>query len=365
MKFRLLIVTLLFCFAGKAIGMDSLRMEINGGKKFIIHKVDAQETLFAISRKYNVKIQELINHNKGIENGININQEVIVPYFEEETSTSVPLNGNEILHVVQPGETSYRLSKQYSISIDSLLMLNQLESPNLSLGDTLIVGFESTKNKKSKDQITVKSMTVLPIKENNATQDSLSQGQYHIVKGSETLYSIAKTYNVSLEELNKVNKLSTNNLSIGQKLLISQSKPPTQELSNKEKEDSEAKELEEPEPIKIDTLYVSSNNSRFKERTEKVGNLNKTLEDGFAMKIKNTNDSRRYLALHRTAPIGTVIEVKNQMNNLSIYARVVGKLPETGVNKNVLIRISNAAYEKLKALDAKIPVEIGYVREND
>ncbi len=362
MKFNLLIVILFICLTGKAIGMDSLRMETNGGKKFIIHRVDAQETLFAISRKYNVKIQELINHNNGIENGININQEVIVPYFEEEPSTNMSLNGNEVLHVVQPGETSYRLSKQYDISIDSLLMLNKLESPTLSLGDTLIVGFNTIKKKKSVDQNTVKSTVTLPITESNSTQDSLSLGQYHTVKGSETLYSIAKTYNVSLEELNKINKLSTNDLSIGQKLLISKREPPIQGIPNEEKV---VPEIEEPEPINIDTLYVSSNNSRFKERTEKVGNLNKTLEDGFAMKIKNTTDTRRYLALHRNAPVGTVIEVTNQMNNLSIYARVVGKLPETGINKNVLIRISNAAYEKLKALDAKIPVEIGYVREND
>jgi hypothetical protein len=60
-----------------------------------------------------------------------------------------------------------------------------------------------------------------------------------------------------------------------------------------------------------------------------------------------------------------VIEVKNQMNNQSIFARVVGKLPETGLNKNVLLRVSNAAFEQLKALDASIPVEIGYVMDNE
>ncbi|MEQ6122185.1 LysM peptidoglycan-binding domain-containing protein [Reichenbachiella sp. MALMAid0571] len=342
--------------------MDSLRMETNGGKKFIIHKVDAQETLFAISKKYNVKIQELINNNKGIENGININQEIVVPYFEDETSKSISLSGNEILHVVLPGETSYRLSKQYNISIDSLILLNGLESTTLSLGDTLIVGFKSLEREKPIDQGTIKSPVTIPIAENDPIKNRLNQNQYHIVKGSETLYSISRSYNASLEEIKRLNNLTSNELNIGQKLLISK-KAQENELSIKNEVVPDTEEIEELEPI--DTLYVSTNNSRFKERTEKIGNLNKTLEDGFAMKIKNTNDTRRYLALHRTAPVGTVIEVKNQMNNMSIFARVVGKLPETGINKNVLIRISHAAYEKLKALDAKIPVEIGYVREND
>ena len=43
----------------------------------------------------------------------------------------------------------------------------------------------------------------------------------------------------------------------------------------------------------------------------------------------------------------------------------MGKLPETGLNRNVLLRVSNAAFERLKAIDAKIPVEIGFVLKNE
>lgn len=366
MKFNLFVVILLaHSLAGQAFEMDSVRMESKGGMKFIIHRVEVKETLFAISQKYNVKIQELVKHNPNAEAGLSIHQEVLVPYFEPDSDLGQKFNGRETFHVIAPGETLYSLSKKYDVPIDSLKKYNKLTSSSLNLGDSLIVGYKTPGNTAT----IVDTPQTEPIK-------SASDHPFHIVAASETLYSISKKYDISTEDLKKLNQLNSNELSIGQKLIIStelQDEEVTDNLTPQAsiKEDSlkvdiEDGELEvEEEKINIDTLYVRTDNTRFKERTEKIGNLNKTIEEGFAMKIQRTGDTRRYLALHRTARVGTIIEVKNQMNNLSIFARVVGKLPETGINRNVLIRVSSAAYEKLAALDAKIPVEIGYVIDND
>jgi hypothetical protein len=177
--------------------------------------------------------------------------------------------------------------------------------------------------------------------------------EYYIVELSETLYSISLKFNLDIQNIKDWNNLASNNLSVGQKLDL-----------NKSSRDSV---IYKPKPVvitkPIDTLYVSTDNSRFKKKTEMNDNIEKTLEEGFAAKIEKTQDTRKYLALHRNAPIGTVIEVKNQMTDLSIFARVVGKLPETGLNQNVLIRLSHAAFSKLGALNSKIPVEIGFVIE--
>lgn len=365
MKFNLFVVILLLhTLAGHAWEMDSVRMESKGGQKFIIHRVEAGETLFAISQKYNVKIQELVKHNPNAEAGLSIHQEVLVPYFEPDSDLEQKFNGREIFHVVAPGETLYSLSRKYDVSIDSLKKYNKLTSSSLNLGDSLIVEYKTPGNTTTN----VDTPDTAPIQSSN-------DHPFHIVAASETLYSISKKYGISTEDLKKLNQLNSNELSIGQKLILSASAEekdtPSQLVSTDEEpleEDIKEKETEQEEieeEVPIDTLYVKTDNSRFKERKEKIGNLNKTIEEGFAMKIQRTGDTRRYLALHRTARIGTIIEVKNQMNNLSIFARVVGKLPETGINRNVLIRVSSAAYEKLKALDAKIPVEIGYVTDND
>jgi LysM repeat protein len=369
-----ILILILSCLSFKTLGMDSLRMETNNGKKFIVHRVEAKETLFAISQKYNVKLQELLNHNKGVENGLKIYQEILVPYFGEDVVQKQDSEGNHIYHMVESGDTFYSISKKYEITVDSLMAMNQLKSTALNLGDSLIVG------KKGKADNNLPSVVEQAIEEKEPIDNAViaiqqqNGDQFHIVKASETLYSISKLYNIDFNTIKELNGLSSNELDIGQKLIISKAEQTEITEIVEEQIEPEIEIVEEqakdsvevvPEPIKIDTLFVKTDNSRFKERIEKMGNLDKTVEEGFAMKIQNTEDTRRYLALHRNAPIGTVIEVKNQMNNLSIFARVVGKLPETGLNRNVLLRVSNAAFERLKALDAKIPVEIGFVLENE
>ena len=78
------------------------------------------------------------------------------------------------------------------------------------------------------------------------------------------------------------------------------------------------------------------------------------------MIIDDTDFTTKYLALHKTAPMGSLVKVINRMTNKEVEVRVVGNLPETGLNRNVLLRLSSAAYEKLGALDQKIPVTSSY-----
>ncbi len=73
--------------------------------------------------------------------------------------------------------------------------------------------------------------------------------------------------------------------------------------------------------------------------------------------------SDKYLALHKTATIGTIIFVKNQMNDNVVIVRVIGALPNTGINDKINIKLSRVAFEKLDAKDDIIPVELTYVKE--
>ena len=81
---------------------------------------------------------------------------------------------------------------------------------------------------------------------------------------------------------------------------------------------------------------------------------------GIAAPISNSGTDK-YLALHKTAPVGTIMQVKNQMNGQSVYVRVIGALPDTGENENVLVRLSPRAMQKLGTSDAKFRVETSYV----
>ena len=83
-------------------------------------------------------------------------------------------------------------------------------------------------------------------------------------------------------------------------------------------------------------------------------------EDGIGAVIDNSGTDK-YLALHKTAPVGTIMEVKNMVNGQTVYVRVIGQLPDTGENDNVLVRLSPRAVAKLGTTDAKFRVETSYV----
>ena len=153
------------------------------------------------------------------------------------------------------------------------------------------------------------------------SQDTIS----HVVKKGETLYSISKLYEVEISELKKQNNLLTNELSINQKI-----------------------------------IFVKSNNAYNNVIEEEDKKTKK--EEGFAASIDESTESDKYLALHKSAKNGTIIFVKNQMNGNVVIVRVVGKLPNTGNNDKISIRLSSIAFDKLDAIDSIIPVELIYVK---
>jgi hypothetical protein len=86
------------------------------------------------------------------------------------------------------------------------------------------------------------------------------------------------------------------------------------------------------------------------------------IEEGQAELIVEDESSTKFLALHKTAKVGTVIKVKNRMNNLTVYVRVVGEIPKTTDNENIIIKINKRAYDQLKALDTRFLVELSYFK---
>ena len=153
------------------------------------------------------------------------------------------------------------------------------------------------------------------------SQDTIS----HVVKKGETLYSISKLYEIEISELKKQNNLLTNELLINQKIVF----------------------------VKNNIVYKDV----IKEEDKKTKK-----EEGFAASIDESIESDKYLALHKSARNGTIIFVKNQMNGNVVIVRVVGKLPNTGNNDKISIRLSSIAFDKLDARDSIIPVELTYVK---
>ena len=101
-------------------------------------------------------------------------------------------------------------------------------------------------------------------------------------------------------------------------------------------------------------------NFQFLESTDLKENGVLRDERGIAVWTHSSYDEGNFYALHATAPPGTVITVRNLMNSITITVKVIGRLPPTSNNENVLIKLSESAAKKLNVLDEKFLVEINY-----
>ena len=110
---------------------DSTGIITENGKTYILYKVETGETLYGLSRKYGVRINEINEANKGLADGLKLGEIIRIPYNktddETETQTAAAKPQTPKSHVVQPGETLYGISKKYGISVEELKQWNNWE----------------------------------------------------------------------------------------------------------------------------------------------------------------------------------------------------------------------------------------------
>lgn len=325
---------------------DSVGVERRKGQLFILHKVEGGETLYSISREYGAPVKELINANENVPiNDLAIGDTLRVPYI----SHAARVDQQKILavHEVQSSETLYSISRKYEVDVQEIKTWNQLGNQPLAIGQRLIIYDKSgTEPEKT---ITTPGDIV------------------HIVKQSETLYSLSKQYQISVDQLMDWNNLPDASIDLGDELIVGKRQVQTDQQSSEnppevqliaQNDENAPLTPEIQEPPKEEKKEVKAQRA---EEKKEVKGYEKTTEMGFASPIKGKTDTKKYLALHRTAPVGTIIQIRNEMNNLSVFVRVVGKLPNTGVNEKISIRITQAAYESLGGINERIPVEISYI----
>ncbi len=108
------------------------------------------------------------------------------------------LLANPKFHEVIKGDTLYSLSRKYKISVDELTRLNKIENNNIKIGQRLLIGAPTTVTPSTSTPQTQK--TADGPKENGWVR-------YEITKG-DTLYSLARKYEVTVDKLMKENNLS-------------------------------------------------------------------------------------------------------------------------------------------------------------
>jgi LysM repeat protein len=206
-----------------------------------------------------------------------------------------------------------------------------------------------------------------PVKLTENKPIGLAQTSIHKVKPGETLYGIANKYNVSIEFLKNLNNLRSSALSIGQEIKV-----PSNEIGAPAAQQVVVAKKEEVGEVKVEILednsgssIDSTENSNVEIPRNKYG-ITEMNDKGLAMWMEgdNLDDSKSY-ALHKTAPVGTIIRITNPMTSKSVFAKVVGKFTDNENTKDVIIVISRTSAEAIGAIDKRFLVTITFGIPNE
>ena len=350
------------------------------------HKVKTGETLSQLARKYKTTVDELMRLNPDAAKGLKIGAMLQLPGAAEEVSSAArQVVGADKLHKVVSGESLSRIAKKYKVSVADLEKWNNISAKDLKAGQELRVSG-------SLELAEPSPAPKVQVKEEKIPAQESSVSGTHVVYKGETLSSIAQKEGTTVAELKKLNQLKKDQLNLGQILIlpakealqVNEKPAPAKEIK-KSPEPAPRKEVPvkaEPAPAETSTAVLaipaSSQVNEIPARQEEksinnpsstqagIREVNNTLgytrvvETGFAEAIEGDGNSKKHLCLHKSAPVGSILQVKNEVNGQSVFVKVIGKLPETGSNEKIIIRISRQAYERLMASGKRFPVEVSY-----
>ncbi len=126
---------------------------------------------------------------------------------EEYADEDASIEKTSDFYVVKEGETLFEIANRYNTSLMELRRANNLETTLVDAGRTLRV--------KNLDIVTNTAK-----QETTHTNYETNNSNFHHVVSGETLYNLAKRYNLTLNELKRLNDLNSNLIAVGQKLRI-------------------------------------------------------------------------------------------------------------------------------------------------
>ena len=228
-------------------------------EKTTTHKIKKGESLATIAKNNNTTVEELERINN-IPNGkIRAGQELKITQNGGEQSKNIIAERQEskaekkansskseaaektTTHKIKKGESLITIAKNNNTTVEELMRINNIPNGKIRAGQELKIahgGGEPTKN-----LVAEKQEARQDSKKNNKSEES-GMTVNHKVKKGESLISIAKDNNLSVEELKKLNNLSDSKIRFGQELKLTQSAEKSKNSSSKAERESKSKSIQ-------------------------------------------------------------------------------------------------------------------------
>lgn len=230
------------------------------------YTVKAGDTLYGISNQFGVSVTDLASLNNVTADTLKVGQVLTIP------SNSGTNPSNMFMYTVKKGDTLYSIAQKYNTTVGEIVSLNYLKSNDLSIGQ------------------------VLRIPETYTKDDEMIMPSYvnYTVKSGDTLYSIARNNNISVDTIMKDNGLTNVSLKLGQVLKIRIPEPMVvEECYGEEYIPPENDNYVKYTVKNGDNLYSIAN--KYKTSVNEIKNLNNlnsnNLKIGQVLKIPSSDNS--------------------------------------------------------------------------
>ena len=184
------------------------------------HTVQAGETLFSISRDYDLTVSELRDWN-------NLDSDNLQP--GQTLRVSPPAGQNRILHVVEAGESLFGISRMYNVTIAEIQQWNSLQGTDIEFGTRLVI-YEGTQNEGNEPVPSISEVEQMDDSERSSLvqriQGGASQNDIYVVRSGDNLTQIARRFDMSINEIKSLNNLQNDMLRVGQRLTVKKNQVP-------------------------------------------------------------------------------------------------------------------------------------------
>ncbi|MCF6464492.1 LysM peptidoglycan-binding domain-containing protein [Clostridium sp. Cult2] len=165
------------------------------------YTIKSGDTLYALARKYNTTVEAIIEINPGIDpNNLQIGQIICIP----QMAPPLPPCPNGFYYTIRPGDTFYKLSQQFGVSVEAIMRANPGVDPNnLQIGQVICI-----------------PQMAPPV-------PPCPNGFYYTIRPGDTIFALSQRFGVSVQAIINANPgIDPNNLQIGQVICIPQMAPP-------------------------------------------------------------------------------------------------------------------------------------------
>ena len=342
-KIKLLLISIgilfsVFVYSQNSVQLDSVFLNFIPGKGLSFgYIVESGNTIYGISKKFNVRTDEIYSFNYGLnKKPLSTGTEILIPLNKELLVTDYYKKNSKktkVFYKVGPKETLFRVAKVYlGMEINELMKLNKLRNSKLDLDQLLYVGY---------------------LDPNGSAEE---------VANDMLPYSQKKVNTPKIK--NKIEKSEEDSEKTYRKVLASNISPPDNEVRKEKpakgrKSKSDKEYVEKMEYVGVISRPVSVSDQPEKENRDQILKFHN--DSGVALWNKESRVKGVYV-LSNDAALNSMIEINNPMVQRKIFAKVIGNIPPNTYPDNVKVVLSPEAALTLGALDSRFFVRLHYLK---